>query len=55
MLSMFDVFPQRPICVRNTYFSNLPSYIMDHHNVIVPKEAYNVANESLINVLIIGI
>ena len=43
------------MCVCNVFYSNLPSYIMDDHNVICPKETCNLASESEIHVLLIGI
>ena len=52
---MFHVFPERPVCVSNVFYSNLPSYVMDGHNFICPKDTCNVANESNINVFLIGI
>ena len=52
---MFHVSPERPICVCNVFYSNLPSYIIDGHNVICSKDTRNAANKSEINVLPIGI
>ena len=52
---MFHASPEWAICVRNVFYSNLSSYVMDSHNVICPKDTFNVANESEINALLIGI
>ena len=54
-LVMFHVSSERLICVCNVFYSNLPSYIIDGHNVICSKDTRNAANKSEINVLPIGI
>ena len=55
LLSMFHVSPERPMCVRNVFYSNLPSYVMDGHSVICSKDTCNIGNKREVNSMLIGI
>ena len=55
LLSMFPISPERPMCVRNVFYSNLPSYVMDGHRVICPNNQLRIGTDREINVLLIGI
>ena len=52
---MFHVSPERPMCVRNVFYSNLPSFVMDGHTKFCSNNVNRVSNETHVNVLLIGI